>query len=212
MRDSDLKAEKYTEFKNKFYETCKSIHRDSRLIKKTDAFKGKYLPLDETLNIVYDACDKNGLIFRQYFSLNNGQNVIITTVTLKEDHDFSLRSEYLVPHKEELMLDNTINFSKFGSRDTYLRRYALMATFGACPRGEDKDAWDSINPSKNKETIKLKEGGAAAEKSNTEIDELVNLLVEKAGRDKKTIISWVKRQDPEFALQKLREAAAPFRG
>ena len=115
--------------------------------KTATAFKYKYAPLDEVMNIVRKACHKNGLFLLQSpWSPEQGALGVTTLLTHKSGQ--WIKTQYAIPFTP----DGQNVFHQVGTSTTYLRRYAVMALMMQSQEDDDGQSLTKEKPAPNKYT------------------------------------------------------------
>lgn len=96
-------------------------------VKDTSGYGYKYATLDQVVGIIRPALRAHGCDFYQKMRVRE-QHMVLETVVFNEDTSLTL---------DERIVQYNGDAQKFGSFETYMRRYALMTVFGLA--GEDDD-------------------------------------------------------------------------
>jgi hypothetical protein len=119
--------------------------KEFKAVKKTSEnpyFKSKYADLNEILDAVKPALNKNGLLITQLVK-NDAEKISVETIL------FHNSGEYL--NTESSFYIKGIDIQKVGGAITYLRRYALQAMLNLA--AEDDDGNDIISDNGKEEIL-----------------------------------------------------------
>lgn len=115
----------------KVQQELKTIHTDAR------GNFGNYASLEQVLEKTEEVLHKHGLLLTQSGAVDNGHNVLITTVTQVDTGQAVSSSFILTPEKP--------GPQGFGAAMTYFRRYSILALLGKAT-GDDPDAYKESQP------------------------------------------------------------------
>ncbi|WP_203627567.1 ERF family protein [Lacticaseibacillus mingshuiensis] len=147
--------------------------------KSSDSHYGKYVPLEKVAEAVDTASKDTGLSYTQEVTSADGSVGVTTMITHESGQYITLGPLYMPVEAK--------NAQKFGSAETYARRYALSAAFGITSETDDDGNAASANqpdqstrPSQH-QTRQQKTSEPLA--SQQDVEELDTLVTDFAGKD-----------------------------
>lgn len=175
---------------NDIKEISKALAKFHAAVKQPDksgnSHYGKYVPLEKVAEAVDAASKDTGLSYTQEVTSADG-NVGVTTMITHESGQYITLGPLYMPAEAK-------NAQKFGSAETYARRYALSAAFGITSEMDDDGNLASANrpdqstrPSQHQIKQQKPSEPLASQQDVEELETLVNDFAIKDGTSPKAV-------------------------